>query len=684
MNEQPNSLDGDESVSDNSWKQILDVDVPGGANQGSSKTGATDKTRGSDKTRAVGTGTSKPPGVSSTEPSKAARLPSSSSSSDDDVPLGQLFKKTYESGATAKTRGSDKSRAVGTTTSKPPDVSSTEPSTTVVIPNLSSTRKKRKSSHPQYFPSSSSDEDLSPLKSIATPMKKSVSSDEVQSPVAKSLSLGLCDMISKNIKNVKRRACSKPAIKNGRCCKHQYCTVKGCKSVFNIKGLCRKHHAEKKDKDQAVMKKADGDKIMAALRKMPSPVRHHMRAAKESYNATVSESRQKGTDEILHEFIGEIEGVEIKPVDKQPKAKIYKTIELAEVPPVPPEINDEINDLVLNTRNIKKDWTKDNKIVILKVMYHFRNFFNAPYLARNCGLLDQILKTEFDLKGWLDRVRSTTDCPDWLKASSKNIPSPTKYKFDESQFSINEYCDILIKTPSVRAKFEKAKVPEERVVAILKLVEGNDWKNALESTHTKLTKTIGKKLSGSVGYANMCLSGNDVDLYHDFIEKSFMIQAIEKDGFKMHFIRWRRKDLPISTSSIGRPELLFVPDERFNDKRFTYSIEWHIIFLCCLARRLGEELSPSNQWGNLYAFYQVMMKGKQLESELDGSHENGIKQSIDVLVESKGVNGRRMRCEREGKCSCGRNCIIVTDSVKDYFMETLSKFMPDLSRKSSG
>jgi hypothetical protein len=53
-----------------------------------------------------------------------------------------------------------------------------------------------------------------------------------------------------------------------------------------------------------------------------------MRAAKDSYNATVSESRQKGTNEVLHDFLAEIDGVEVKPVEVQSATKRYATIEL--------------------------------------------------------------------------------------------------------------------------------------------------------------------------------------------------------------------------------------------------------------------------------------------------------------------------------------------------------------------
>jgi hypothetical protein len=155
------------------------------------------------------------------------------------------------------------------------------------------------------------------------------------------------------------------------------------------------------------------------------------------------------------------------------------------VPPVPPEIKDEIKQkFILSIRKLKPEWTKDNKVVILKVMYHFRNFFTATYLAKNCGLLNQILKTEIELQKFLERVRTRSDCPQWLKASAKNMASPTKYKFRENQFTIDEYCDILIKTPSIKVKFEEARVPGDRQDVIFKLVEGNDWKNALDSATT--------------------------------------------------------------------------------------------------------------------------------------------------------------------------------------------------------
>jgi hypothetical protein len=39
--------------------------------------------------------------------------------------------------------------------------------------------------------------------------------------------------------------------------------------------------------------------------------------------------------------------------------------------------------------------------------------------------------------------------------------------------------------------------------------------------------------------------------------------------------------------------------------------------------------------GNLYAFYQVMKKGLLQTRELEGSHQNGIKQTIDVLQRAK-------------------------------------------------
>ena len=114
-----------------------------------------------------------------------------------------------------------------------------------------------------------------------------------------------------------------------------------------------------------------------------------------------------------------------------------------------------------------------------------------------------------------------------------------------------------------------------------------------------------------------------------------MVERIEKDGFQVHFIRWHCNNLPIAVNDNGQPVLLLVPDESFNDNRFNYRIEWHIIFLCCHARRLGKELTPNNRWGKLYAFYQVMKKGLLQTRELEGSHQNGIKQTIDVLQRAK-------------------------------------------------
>jgi hypothetical protein len=64
------------------------------------------------------------------------------------------------------------------------------------------------------------------------------------------------------------------------------------------------------------------------------------------------------------------------------------------------------------------------------------------------------------------------------------MASPTKYKFRENHFTINEYCDILIKTRSIKVKFEEARVPGDHQDVILKLVEGNDWKNTLDSATT--------------------------------------------------------------------------------------------------------------------------------------------------------------------------------------------------------
>ena len=183
---------------------------------------------------------------------------------------------------------------------------------------------------------------------------------------------------------------------------------------------------------------------------------------------------------------------------------------------------------------LRNNWTKDQQVVVFKVFYHFRNSSNLLFLAENCGPLDDIIIIENgkkrELQYFVEKICRRPDCPDWMKSNVRNLPSPTKYTSNDNQFSINQFCELLINSPSVKARFEEARVTADRQAEILKLLEDNHWCPLLKAATNKKEK----KLTGSLAYAYMCQSGNEVEEFHHYIEQSFMVQGIEKDGVTAH------------------------------------------------------------------------------------------------------------------------------------------------------
>jgi hypothetical protein len=172
-------------------------------------------------------------------------------------------------------------------------------------------------------------------------------------------------------------------------------------------------------------------------------------------------------------------------------------------------------------------------------------------------------------------------------------------------------------------------------------------------------------------------SGDDLSLFHHFIENNFIVERLECGLETIHFIRPIRYQ-PISVERDGRPYFAFTPDESFSERQFHLKLSWHLIILCRLARHLGDTMNSSKTWRNLHCFYEAMKCGMLRQSGLESSHENGLKQSIDVFPEDGGYNKARTTCEKKSVCVCGRNCVILRKAAKKEFMSIIATHMPQL------